>query len=166
MSRLSQLGVVLAGYGAAFVVSCAALYTWTLLNPSQNSQGMQAFGDAVMFVGLFGVLSLVPTGLALYFLRPLEKLWTGFSIASLAFAATGPFAAVTQWIPQAGGTTVQLLSVPRIMAAPLLGVGLLTSGFIAPTRRSRLGLLAAAGIEIVVSVYGFFRLVVLSHWLP
>jgi hypothetical protein len=165
MSRLSKLAVVLAGYVAALFVSCAAFYSWTQLNTSQGSQGMQAFGDTVMFVGLFCVLSLIPTGLGLYFLRPFEKLWTAFSIASLMFAATGPFAAMTRWVHQSGWTTVELLGFPRIMAAPVLGLGLLICGVIAPTRRSRLALLAAAGIEIAVSAYVFFCLFVLGHWL-
>jgi hypothetical protein len=165
MSGLSKLGVVLAGYVATLFVACGAAYFWTLLNPSPGSQGMQAFGDTLLFVGLFCVMSLVPTGLAFYFLRPFEKFWTVFSIASLVFAATGPFAAMTRWLNQSGWTTVEVLGLPRVMAAPLFGLGFLTCAVIAPTRRSRWVLLAAAGIEFAVSVYAFFCLFVLSHWL-
>jgi hypothetical protein len=34
----------------------------------QASSGMSAFGDLVLFVGVFSVLALFPTGLMLYFL--------------------------------------------------------------------------------------------------
>ena len=165
MSRFSTLGVVVAGYVAALFVAFTASYLWARLNPSPGSQGMQAFGDAVLFVGLFCVLSLVPTGIALYSLRPLQKLWTGLSISSLVLAATGPFAAMTRWLHQSGWTTVESLSLPRVLAAPLLGLGFLICGVFAPNRRSRLILLAAAGIEIVVSGYAFVCLFFVGHWL-
>jgi hypothetical protein len=106
-----------------------------------------------------------PTGLAFYFLRPFEKLWTVFSLTSLVFAATGPFAAMTRWLHQFGWTTVEMLAFLRIMAAPLLSLGFLICGIMAPTRRSRWFLLAAAGIELAVGAYAFFCLLVLGHWL-
>ena len=165
MSGLSKVGVVLTGYAAALLVSGAGLYAWTLLNPSPGSQGMQAFGDAILFAGVFCGLSLVPTGLAFYFLRPFEKLWTAFAIGSLVFAATGPFAAMTRWLHQSGWAMVQFLGFIRLMAAPLIGLGLLVCAVIAPARRARKVLLAAAGIEITVSAYAFFCLLVFGHWL-
>jgi hypothetical protein len=35
---------------------------------AQASSGMYAFGDLILFIGVFGVLALIPTGLAAYFL--------------------------------------------------------------------------------------------------
>ncbi len=165
MSGRSKLTVVLAGYGVALFVSCTGLYAWTMLNPSPGSSGMQAFGDAVTFAGVFCFLSLFPTVLALYFLRPFEKLWMVLSVGALLFAATGPFAAMTKVLHQTGWMSIEFFGLLRMMAAPLLALGLLACAVIAPSRRSRLGLFAAAGIEMVVSGYAFFCLFVLRHWL-
>ena len=77
MSNLAKLGVVLGGYVAALFLACAALYFWTLLNPSPGSQGMQAFGGAVLFLGLFCVMSLVPTGLGALFSASVPEILDG-----------------------------------------------------------------------------------------
>jgi hypothetical protein len=71
MSRPMKLGLVIGAYVTACLVASAAVYVNQLLTPqavSQASSGMYAFGDLLLFVGVFGVLALFPTGLALYFL--------------------------------------------------------------------------------------------------
>jgi len=69
MSRLAKL--VIGGYIAACLVAYGAVYINDLfMDPAvlQASSGMSAFGDLILFVGVFGVLALFPTGLMLYFL--------------------------------------------------------------------------------------------------
>jgi len=71
MSRLAKLGLVIGGYIAACLVAYGAVYINNLfMDPAvlQASSGMSAFGDLILFVGVFGVLALFPTGLMLYFL--------------------------------------------------------------------------------------------------
>lgn len=74
MSKLStpaKLGLVIGGYVAACLIASGVLYVYQYLTQdaaSQASAGMSAFGDLILFVGLLGVLALLPTGLALYFL--------------------------------------------------------------------------------------------------
>jgi len=71
MSRLAKLGLVIGGYIAACLVAYGAVYINDLfMDPAvlQASSGMSAFGDLILFVGVFGVLALFPTGLMLYFL--------------------------------------------------------------------------------------------------
>ena len=71
MSRLAKLGLVIGGYVAACLVASGAVYVnglFTQNAAAQASAGMFAFGDFILFVGIFGVLALFPTGLALYFL--------------------------------------------------------------------------------------------------
>jgi hypothetical protein len=165
MKGLLKLGLILGGYAAALLLTCAAFYVCGLLtrnDPSQASAGMQAFADLILFLGMFGVLALAPTALALYFLRPFEKFWTVFSPVSLAFAATGPVAAA---MIQRNWAIIGILGLPRVLGAPLLGLGFLISAVIAPPRCSRWALLAAAAIEGAVSVYAFFCLFVMHHWL-
>jgi hypothetical protein len=172
MSRTSKLGVVLAGYAAALLATYASFYLYLYLlrlsNPSPDaSGGMQAFGDSLLFGGLFGFLALIPTALALYFLRPVEKFWTFFSIACLALASTGPVAAIMMGRPQQSpwaGWVVGLFGLLKVLGAPLFGVGFLICGVISPFRRSRWVLLGAALIEFAVGAYAFFCLFVLGHW--
>ncbi|MBI5248978.1 MAG: hypothetical protein HY912_05735 [Desulfomonile tiedjei] len=91
------MGAVLAGYLTAFLLASGAVHyqqLQTLGDPqAQASSGMYAFGDAILFMFVFGVVALFPTGLALYFLRPFRSFWTALSIASLALAVTGMVAA-------------------------------------------------------------------------
>ena len=104
LKKLIKPGVVLFGYIAAFLVACAGFFIRELLAPedqTQASAGMQAYADINIFFGVFGVLSLVPTTLALCFLRRFAKFWTVFSSVALALAITGPVAAAEIPRPQA-----------------------------------------------------------------
>ena len=170
MKRFSKTGVVLAGYAGALLVTWAVFYIYVLMrkDTGQASGGMQAFGDLLLFVGLFGLLALIPTALALYFLRPFERFWSAFSIASLALAATGPVAALLMGrVPQShwAALVVGFFGLLKVLGAPLLGLAFVICAVIAPTGRSRWRLVAAAGIEFAVGAYAFFCLLVLGHWL-
>ena len=72
MSRLAKLGLVIGGYLAACLIALGAVYVNQLFTQdevaSQASAGMYAFGDFILFIGVFVVLALIPTGLAAYFL--------------------------------------------------------------------------------------------------
>jgi hypothetical protein len=71
MSKLAKLSLVIAGYvlaclAAGGVVSISQRFTQSAA--AQASAGMSAFGDLLLFIFLFGVFALLPTGLGLYFL--------------------------------------------------------------------------------------------------
>jgi hypothetical protein len=160
------LGVVIGGYAASWFVASAAVYVRLLHTQdaeAQASAGMHAFGDLLLFVFVFGVVALFPTGLALYYLRPHAKFWTVFSVGSLAFSLTGLCAALvialasTQPSQSLWGVLASV-GVLRMSPAPLLAIGFALSTFIAPNRRSRRTLLAATLIEGAVGVYAFV------HW--
>ena len=71
MSQFAKWGLVIGGYIAACLVASGAVYVNQLFTPgaaSQASAGMSAFGDLILFILVFGVLAVLPTGLALYFL--------------------------------------------------------------------------------------------------
>ena len=71
MSNLAKLGLMIGGYVAACLIASGAVYVNQLFTPdsaSQASAGMSAFGDFILFAGVFVVLALIPTGLAIYFL--------------------------------------------------------------------------------------------------
>jgi hypothetical protein len=70
-SRLSKTGLVLGGYALACLIASGVAYVNSLFtqNPAaQASSGMYAFGDFILFIGVCGILALIPTGLAIYFL--------------------------------------------------------------------------------------------------
>jgi len=77
MSRTAKLGIVIGGYVTAWLLASGVVYVYQLLTDNavtQASSGMYAFGDLLLFVGMFGILALFPTGLALYFLiRAFQK---------------------------------------------------------------------------------------------
>jgi hypothetical protein len=169
MSKVSKLSLVFGGYAAAFLGAATASYALAWVGKSQGtSGGMQAFGDLLGFLAIFGVLALAPTALALYFLRPVEKFWSLLSIASLALAATGVVAAIligsphwSQWAILAVGFFGLLL----VLGAPLLGIGFLVCAAIAPRPHSRWLLLASSGIEFCVGAYVFLSLFIVGHWI-
>jgi len=71
MSRLAKLGLVIGGYVLACLAAWVAVYINQLFTPvavAQASSGMSAFGDLVLYIGVFVFLGLFPTGLAFYFL--------------------------------------------------------------------------------------------------
>ena len=71
MSKPAKFGLVIGGYVAACLIATGAIYVYqyfTQDTTSQASAGMAAFGDLILFIGTFGALALIPTGLALYFL--------------------------------------------------------------------------------------------------
>ena len=76
MSNLAKLGVIIGGYTLACLVAYGVLYVYQLFTQdasAQASAGMYAFGDLLLFIGIFGVLAVVPTGLAFYFLLKSRK---------------------------------------------------------------------------------------------
>ncbi len=97
MKPIFKIALVAGGYVAAFLMASAvvAIRVANTSGPdAQASSGMYAFGDAVLFVAVFGVAALVPTGAALFFLRPYRRVWTALSASGLAVAVTGIAAAV------------------------------------------------------------------------
>lgn len=76
MSNLAKLGLVIAGYVLACLASGGAVSVYQRFTQSaaaQASAGMSAFGDLLLFLFLFGVFALLPTGVGLYFLLSSRK---------------------------------------------------------------------------------------------
>lgn len=65
-----KAGIVAAGYVAAFLIAWAAValhMATTNQAEASAASGMYAFGDTILFLGVFGVLALLPTGAAVFF---------------------------------------------------------------------------------------------------
>ena len=68
----SQTLLVITGYGGALIVASVvvSIYVAATNGPDrQDSAGMYAFGDAILFLAIFGVAAIPATGAALFFLR-------------------------------------------------------------------------------------------------
>lgn len=156
-----KLAVVVGGYIAAFLVASVAVAI-RLANTSgpdaQASSGMYAFGDAVLFVAVFGVSALVPTGAALLFLRPYRYFWTVLSSLGLAVGGTGVAAAILFAVGK-NATSSPLstwaeFSVLRILIAPLFALTFFVCTVLSPRRFPRFAFLAATVMDAAVSAYG------------
>ena len=158
-----KIGLVAVGYIAAFVVASAAVavrLAYTSGPDAQAASGMYAAGDAFLFVAVFGVVALVPTGAALLFLRPYRAFWRVLSAVGLCVAATGVTAVALYVVGRQTApsplATLAGFSVLRILVAPFLALAFLVCTLFSPYRFPRLAFLAAAALEIAVSAYAAF----------
>jgi hypothetical protein len=163
MRPLAKVSLVAGGYVGALLVALAvvAFRVVTTSGPeAQASSGMYAFGDFLLFVNVFGVLSLVPTVAVLYFLRSYRPFWTALAVVAIILAVTGAAAAVVfaagRHETSSALAAWTALAVLRILGAPLFAVGWLACGLMAPARGPRRALLAAVLLEAAVSAYGAF----------
>ena len=161
MKPVIKGGLIAAGYAAAILIAAAAVairVANTNGPDAQASGGMHAFGDAVVFVAVFGVVALLPTGAALIFLRPYRPFWVALSVFSLGVAATGVSAAILVAIGRHAEpsllATMAAFSVLRILVAPLVGLAFLVTALLSPYRNPRLAFFGAALLEAAVSTYG------------
>lgn len=159
-----RIGLVAAGYVGAFLVASAAVairVADTSDADAQASSGMYAFGDFYLFIAVFGLLALVPTGAALYFLRPYRRVWVVLSVLGLSVALTGAaaaslFALGRHAVAPSPLATWAGLSVLRILLAPVLAPAFLVFALLSPHRSPRHTLLAATVVEVAVGAYAGF----------
>jgi hypothetical protein len=161
MKPVVKISVVGAGYVAAIILACAAvaIRVARLSGPdAQAAGGMYAFGDSVLFVAVFGVAALVPTGAALFFLRPYRAFWYAISGLGLIVAGTGVVAAALYAFGRHAAEPSPLaiwaaLSVLRILIAPVLALTFLVATVLSPYRVSRFAFLVATVMEASVTAY-------------
>ena len=147
----AKAGIVALGVGVAFGIAWLSVYVrqrFTSGPDTQASSGMYAAGDAMLGLGVFGLLTLAPLGLGLFWLRPVAAFWSMLAMTRVLFSLTGLVSIVVSWF--AAGSPQgwwMLLSLFRIGVMPLGVLGLLTCALFAPQWRQRGVLLAAAAFE-------------------
>ena len=154
---LVRSAIVVGGYVVAVAVASAAVainVAATSGADRQGSSGMYAFGDSMLFLGVFGIAAIPATGAALYFLRSARGFWRPLSLIGIAIAGTGLAAAVLYLVGRgtAPGSALHEwagFSVLRILIAPLFGLTFFLAGLFAPTRRERIAFLVATSMEAV-----------------
>src|SRR5262249_24095352 len=157
-NRWAKVGIVLAGYAAAFVVTCIAVALYDMQFTAADNQtmgGMIAGGELMYGSGVFVLACLVPTGLALWFARNHPPPWSVFSTICLTFAGGGLVAAVSALVPSPAFLQVPLLTlvgfmgIMQMMGSPVFIAGFGLFGLLAPAGDLRQRMLTALGIEVV-----------------
>lgn len=159
MSAPLKAGLVISGYVVAFLFAFAVVtfYAAYVSGPDMGSSGMYALGDGLLFLAVFAVAAILPTGAALFFLGSSRIFWIALSVMAPATAATG-LAAFAIYIAEQGAESSSILhawsalAVLRILIAPLFGLTFFLSALFAPNRRSRTAPLVAAIAEALVFV--------------
>jgi hypothetical protein len=155
MRPLVKVALVVGGYLCALLVASAvvAIHMAATNGPDwQGSSGMLAFGEALLFLVVFGVAAVPPSCAVLFFLRPVRSFWRVLSVVALGIATTG-LAALIDYVASrtAGAGSVadawSALAVLRILVAPLFALAFLLAGIFAPSRPFRIALLVATLIE-------------------
>ena len=150
---VTKAGIVLGGFGAAFVVAGVAVYIRQILTDgpeAQASSGMYAGGDMLLGMAVFGVLGLLPLGLALYWLRPVTRFWDVLVSAAVAYALTGPMALLLSGSLRASVGNWAILGDIRFVTMPVSALALGTCSLFAPSARLRWFLLGAAVLDAVL----------------
>jgi hypothetical protein len=158
MKALAKLGLVGAGYIGAFAIASAvvAVHIAATQGPDRRDYAaMFDFGDSLLFLGVFGLAAVFPTGAALFFLRPYPRFWRVLSIAAMVMAATAAAAFVVMLAWRAAGASSvgsawAAVASLRILIAPLFALAFAVSTVFAPSRNPRLALLAATAMEALL----------------
>jgi hypothetical protein len=163
MKILKRLALVFGGYALALAASIASVALYDLRFSAADNQamgGMIAGGEMILGCGVFVVASLVPTGLALWYLRESRGFWSAFSIVGLVFAIAGLAWALLALAPSRLMASLpalqfaEILSPLRMLSAPLWLGGFLLFALLAPARDLRQRMLVAAAIELAIVVCG------------
>src|SRR4051794_9289875 len=92
MKPLIKVGLIVAGYVVAFLIAVAvvAIHVSVTSGPDRDgAAGMYGFGDDLLFLAVFGVAAVPPTGAALFLLRRYRPFWITLAASALCIAATG-----------------------------------------------------------------------------
>jgi len=164
MKPIYKLGLVALGYVAAFVIASVVTAVHVALTggpDAQASSGMYAFGDAFLWVIVFGICAVVPTVVALYVLRPYRRFWELIGFTAVVVAVTGVMSAVLFRFGRAAeeieflGAWAQLSGL-RMLVAPLLALVFLLCACISPRGFPRVAFLSATVMEVAISAYMAF----------
>ncbi len=88
MKPSMKVGIVLAGYALAFIASVVTVAIFDRRFTAADNQGMGgmiAGSEMILGVGVFLLVALVPTFLALWFIRRSRRAWTWLKRLALGF---------------------------------------------------------------------------------
>jgi uncharacterized membrane protein (DUF485 family) len=142
----TKAGIVIAGYVCALAIGFVAAWMQNLATANAPdaaaSSGMYAFGEFMVFVFAFGFASLVPSGLAFYFLRENRTFWSAVALLAGVLASTNVIAAAFYWVAKVwpdsqvvdSGASVGVL---RMLIAPVVAAVIFVCAEFSPDPKSR-----------------------------
>jgi hypothetical protein len=141
MRPLAKITLVGLGYIGALAIAFAAvsLYIACTNSPDRETYAaMFAFGDSLLFLAIFGVAAVLPTGAALFFLRPYRPFWRALSITAVVIATSGVAAfCVLLEMRRTDPNSVASVWPALAVVAPLFALAFLVSALFAPSRLPR-----------------------------
>ncbi|HVZ80425.1 MAG TPA: hypothetical protein VHE12_06420 [bacterium] len=166
MKTSLKIAIVLLGYLAALGFGFLAneLHEWLAPDWANQSSGMYAEGGAILFFEVTGVACVVPTLLALFFLRKVPWFWNTYSWAMLALALSGPLleaVGIGLNRPVNGPAPVMsttaslffLLVLVRIFSVLFLAPADLLSALLSADPKCRRRLLIAFALECALGIF-------------
>ena len=164
MQPLAKVAIVFLGFVLALAIAYIALkvYVARTAGPDREQYAaMFAFGDSLLFLGIFGAAALPALSATLYFLRPHPTFWMLLSTATLAVSVTSIAASIAMAYQRATGSSGPLspllaLGSLEVIFAPGLVMLFLLSGIFAPSRSVRVVFVAATLAEAFVFLIFLF----------
>jgi hypothetical protein len=163
MKRWKQIGIVLAGYGLALIAGVAFVVIYDRHFTSadnQTSGGMIAGAEFIYGTGIFLLIALAPTSLALWFMRDSRRVWAWFTGFALAFAMLGlPAVLFTLTLREPPRTPIievtSIIGVAQMLGSPIWIGGFSLFAWLAPAHDLRRRMLFANAIELAVGACAF-----------
>jgi hypothetical protein len=167
MNRWVRLGIVGGGYAAAGVL--AFLAGWVndrrlAALPYDTSGGMYAGGQMILQLGVFLLVALAPTALALWWLRNHRGLWTVVAAGALSFALAGLLAVMSFLVHPGtsrglGPFVLEMLGLAQLLGAPFWALAFTLLAWLAPRGGPRRAMFAAVVVQLASCAFAAL------HWL-
>lgn len=158
---------IIFGFVLALGVAAAAVWLHTALSslpPEEASGGMAAFGDLVLFVGVFCIFAVVPSFRLLKLLQGCRAFWWAWGSVAALISVTGVVAGLVYLAPDFTHAQqfplIASLAPLRILATLPLVVAFALSGLFAPQRWTRKLLVGCASAEAIVFAVAAVKLLV------
>ena len=150
MKRGTRFLLIVGGYVAAFLIAAAVAQVFGASRASDHSDGMVAFSESLVFLGVFALASVPSSGFALFLLRRYRPFWVVGAVLAVLVSLTALWALAHTLHPTAARGTWADLSPIRILVAPVFALAALLAALICPFRSSRLAFLGVFLVEAVV----------------
>lgn len=153
MKPIHKVALVVAGYVGAFGIAFAVTYLYTAMTWSPDRDlysGMYAFGDALLFLATFTVVSVPTTCVAFHFLKPHRAFWKVLAASGTLNATAGIAAGMAFFYSREPGYLLSLAPL-RLIAGAGFSLFFALACIFSPKGRLRAVLGAVAAVEAIAT---------------
>jgi len=158
---------IILGFAASIVVAASVVWLRALVFPLpqvEASGGMAAFGDFLLFGGVFSLFAIIPTIRLLRTLEGCPSFWKTWSSIAMLITATGLIAGIAYLAPSNTHSQqlqmINVLSPLRLLGAVPLAIGFILSALHTPQSTTKKIFLGCAGMEVVTVAAAFLKVLV------